>query len=33
MAKARAKGKEGAITAEEKRWYIGQYGRQPPRGC
>lgn len=33
LAKTRASGKERVMTAEEKKWYIKEFGKQPPRGC
>lgn len=33
VAKTRATGKDRVMTAEEKKWYVKAYGKQPPRGC
>lgn len=33
LAKTRAAGKDRVMIAEEKKWYVKAYGKQPPRGC
>jgi hypothetical protein len=33
LAKMRAAEKDRVMTAEEKKWYVKAYGKQPPRGC
>lgn len=33
LAKTRASGKDRVMSAEEKKWYVKEFGKQPPRGC
>lgn len=33
VAKTRASGRDRAMTVEEKKWYVKEFGKQPPRGC
>ena len=33
VAKTRASGMGRVMNVEEKKWYVEEFGRQPPRGC
>ena len=33
LKKARAYGNGRIMTADEKKWYVKEFGKQPPRGC